>query len=744
MKNPTSKLLALLLSVVLVLSLLPAVWASEDELRDTVVLQTQSIMDILWTKQKRNARASADFEAMQTGGVRPTIYYESTTMSVPYKGVPVSSKGGSLEAFVTELNSGNAESIVKGIPHLVLEDYNDYVGMDMNSFLVDIVSRVSADAPTSVKDALTHKSMVSLAGAVDSNAVDSKSAADPAAVKAAYSQLKKGDILLAWNDNADVGIASNNDSPTQVDYPKVSVLVVKEVNGDQVTVMYAGYHQPEWHFTCSKCGAASTELTYRFPRAHSYHNKYGTWKNFITHKETYPDSNCNGTWKGLYATTWRTETVSFDQLIGGPAGSNVPYGSDSTYLPYTLAVYSAGTVKADVKATPNVDASAITGGFSAKVTSNYRIVGFEAVLTSASGLVQRFPSAAADWKSWSVNYKDPALDQALMETKSGNYKLELFVQSGLADPATGKIPTVSVLTMDFSLDAATLQLSADKTGVSQGDTVTVTLKSLKDGITDFKTAVDYDPIYFDFDEARSKAASPNITFTNDVDMTSVDPMAQVNVRYAGSATKAGSTPVKLYFTAKRTGLYSASDVSSFKMLFLQTSTTAGATDDQLVADRADGLAPITVGFNTVLYKNYAGDNDLLLVFVSNDYEALVKKTELPMMYNNILMEEVTQARYHINENRYLVCFGTIGKDLDPMNVSMNEASDATMSPEIEYSDDVNMSGFVDVADAQAIMNIANGQLPLDGNVTKWLRADINRDGKVDAKDRDALINSLMN
>lgn len=755
MKKPTSKLIALLLTVVLVLSLVPAtVWASEDDLRDAVVAQTQSIMDVLWTKQKRNARASADADAMRSAGVRPTIYYESTDLFIPYKGVAVSWKSGTLESFVAEISAAGEEAaLVKGIPNLVLDDYNDYVGMDMNSFLTDVVSRVSAEAPTTVKEALTHKAMVSLAGAVNASAADSKSAADAAAVKAGYAKLKKGDILLAWNDNCDWGMVSNTDTKTveQIGYPRVSALVVKEVNGDKVTVMYAGYHQPEWHFICNKCGQESTELTYRFPRAHSFYNNYDTWKGFTTHNVTYPESTCKGTWEGQYATTWRTETVTYDQLLGGALGSNVPYGSDSTYLPYTLAAYSNGAAKVEVKASNATAAADISGGFKVTVSSNYRIAGFEAVLTSSDGSEQRFPSVAPDYKSWTATYSDPALDLALMESKLGKYKLELFAKTGCAD-AKGNTPLVSAYTMDFTLEAASFKFSTDKTAVPQGDTVTAKITAQKDGIAVIKTAVAFDPDCFTFDEARSKAASPNVTFSTEFGGTAINPTGQVNVRYSGKAVAANATPVTLYFTATRTGLYPVMEgVNPFKMLFLQTSATEGASDAQLESDRADGMGQIVVGFNTLLYKNYAAGNDLVLAFVSNAYEDLVKKTTLPMLYDGKLMDEVTQARYTIDDNRYMVCFGYIGPNLDPMLITKNEASGATMSPEIAYNEfnpglfhDVNQSGVVDVADAQTIMNIANGTLPLEGNVTKWYRADINRDGQVNAADRDALMSYLMN
>ena len=75
-------------------------------------------------------------------------------------------------------------------------------------------------------------------------------------------------------------------------------------------------------------------------------------------------------------------------------------------------------------------------------------------------------------------------------------------------------------------------------------------------------------------------------------------------------------------------------------------------------------------------------------------------------------------------------------------MTKDPADKPTMCPEIKYSNDVNLTGAVDINDAQAIANIYNGKLPLEGNETRWFRADINRDGKVDIKDRNELMSSL--
>jgi len=753
MKNRASKFLALALGLVLVVSMLPAVSANNDQLRNVVLTQTQKIMDLTYTIDTRIARAdiSGDaerFAAYHEGGILPIAYFEYNRIKFPIKGVMMESNGGSYEAIEDSINKdfnklteGHTVDVNGKVPKVGdIPGFNPanqpdesaapYLGFDMNSFLVDIVSRVSADVPTTVKEALKHESMVALLDGANLSAATSKAAiTDATAAKAAYGKMGKGDILLAWNDNAVAAEAA-----------KIHVMVVKEVSGNNVTVMYPAYSQPVYTFRCDGCGA----LDYEGPTSaatpdHITSNSYYRFKNLHTHKELDSTTSCKGRWQCVTGTTWRTETVTMDDLLGQGAGK-VPYASEG-YLPYTLAAYTNGSPAVSVKGTTTDTAATITGGFNAKVTSNYRIIGFEAVLTNANGHVQRFPSFANGYKNWEYDYSDPALDLALMESTKGQYKLELFVQAGPADNS-GNVGKALAMSMEFGLEGAALKLECNKTGVPQGGTATVSLVAQKAGMTAIKTVMSYEYKLFDFDMEASKKASPNVTF--------VDNGAEgIAIRYAGPATKENTVPVKMYFTAKRTGdrAVKAENVTPFKMLELSVATAANATDAQLLPDRADGMATTTVGFNTLLHKNYVGDNDLLLVFFSDNDVELYKTTELPMLYDGKLMQEVTQAHYPLDGVPWLMCFGYIGPDLDPMKLSVDESEKPTISPEIVYwaeaNLDVNESGFTDISDAQMIANIYNGKLPLEGNVVKWLRADVNRDGKVDVQDRNELLNSLF-
>lgn len=751
MKHKLSKILALALGLVLIVSMVPAVSANNDQLRNVVLTQTQKIMDLTYTITSRVARAdiSDDAERMAAyheGGILPIAYFEYNRLRFPIKGIMMDANGGSYEAIVGTIDP-NVNQVLEAStvdlngktpklgdiagPKTTILVPSDYLGMDMNSFLVDIVSRVSADVPTTVKEALKHPAMVALMDGANLNAATSKDAiTDAAAAKAAYGKMQKGDILLAWNDNAVAAEAA-----------KIHVMVVKEVSGNNVTVMYPAYSQPVYTFRCDTCGA----LDYEGPTSaatpnHIESNSYYRFKSLFSHKQLDSTTDCKGRWQCVTATTWRTETVTMDDLLGQGTGK-VPYASEG-YLPYTLAAYTNGSPAVSVKGTSTATEATIAGGFTAKLSSNYRLVAVEAVLTSDSGHVQRFPSFVKGWKNWEYDYSDPALDLALMDSQPGKYKLDLYVTSGPADNS-GNLPSNLAYSMDFTLAGPAVKLTADKSTVAQGGTVTVSLTAQRGGMTAIKTAVSYDGDRLTFDAAASKKASPNVTFTDNGEDT-------VDIRYAGAAVNANTTPVKLYFTAKRTGGHAvkAADVTPFKMLELNVSEAADATDAQLEPDRADGLANLAVGYNTLLYKNYAGGNDLLLVFFSDCEVSLYQKTELPMLYDGKLMEEVTQAHYLLDGVPWTMCFGHIGPNLDPALVALDEADSPTLSPEIEYwaeaNLDVNESGFVDISDAQMIANIYNGKVALEGNVIKWLRADVNRDGKVDIKDRNQLLDSLFN
>lgn len=95
-----------------------------------------------------------------------------------------------------------------------------------------------------------------------------------------------------------------------------------------------------------------------------------------------------------------------------------------------------------------------------------------------------------------------------------------------------------------------------------------------------------------------------------------------------------------------------------------------------------------------------------------------------------------------NEYCYLVLTQTLTQDEANAKVDIADGS-ATI---IDYGCDVNMTGLVDVCDAQLVYNMYNAlyqDFDNDVTVEKFLRADINGDGKVNVEDAATIISVIL-
>ena len=66
--------------------------------------------------------------------------------------------------------------------------------------------------------------------------------------------------------------------------------------------------------------------------------------------------------------------------------------------------------------------------------------------------------------------------------------------------------------------------------------------------------------------------------------------------------------------------------------------------------------------------------------------------------------------------------------------------------EIDYGMDVNKTGKIDASDAQLVYNMYNAMYAgtdADVTVEKYLRADVNHDGKVTVEDAAAIIAGIL-
>jgi len=197
---------------------------------------------------------------------------------------------------------------------------------------------------------------------------------------------------------------------------------------------------------------------------------------------------------------------------------------------------------------------------------------------------------------------------------------------------------------------------------------------------------------------------------------------------------------KAVFTAIPAGRLPVTEgIQPFKILKLST-----AQGGRMAGDRAEGVVSTTQGYTSVVYRDYIKTSGLDLVLVYVYDQSIVLKSAMSMTYGGNLMYEVSDANYSIDGNRYICTFGYLTPNADVSLVSHSTQSDAVMCTELKYSSDVNQSGVVDINDAQTIANIYNGTLALQGNEARFLLADIDRNGQVDASDRMALVEQLMN
>lgn len=689
-------------------------------LREAAVAQGQFIANVPWTMENRVAKANVTGErldAFNNGGIFPTTYFEYSRLRFPIRGVMVESNTGTVEQFMEMFDPATTK--VEGHGHVPDRSY--YVGMDINAFIADVIARVSPTPVTSLKQALTDDSLELLMEGVNLSAASSKAAVGGMNISdasVAYDKLQKGDLLLAWDDNADTAVS-----------PRIHALLVEAVDSvkDEVTVIYPSYNLLLWHLECEECGTRDTYGPSSAALPEHVNSVNYAFASFKRHSDTYPDAGCNGAWKPVYASSWYTRTVSYSDLLG----AGVPSGS-VCYLPYTLDVYS-NPVEPKVEFAADATAETLVGGFAASITSNYRITGVEAVLKQQGGESRTFTSYAAS-AGWAWEYSDNKLNQALMECAPGSYELTVNVLLGTTEKGKSAFQPIGVFQQAFSVAESSFMLCSDKTQVEQGEPFAVSLTTLEDGYTGVSATLLADVNHYVFDVQASQKASPNTVFTQQTD-------GGVKAEYYGAALSKDSVAIQFVFAPVRTGGWGASEgIVPFRVSSILASKKAGASREDLCTSRAGGNGfVVAIGRNTQVFRDYVKGYDLVLAYMMVDeMRNQSGNTKLKMSYDGNPMYDVTTSYYNINGNSWLRIYGYITPNADTSKI---EKSDKT-SPELKYSNDVNQSGHVDITDVQAIANIRNGRMPLEGNMIKWLMADIDRNGVVDMEDQEALVRVL--
>ena len=147
----------------------------------------------------------------------------------------------------------------------------------------------------------------------------------------------------------------------------------------------------------------------------------------------------------------------------------------------------------------------------------------------------------------------------------------------------------------------------------------------------------------------------------------------------------------------------------------------------------------TVKINPPKYEvestEYVAGHSLILVYTDHDGMAFT--------YDGHTMYDVTAAGYELNGKSYSHVYGIVMKgEADESKL----AYAAGTSTAIEYSDDINYSGKVDLQDVVATVGVYNARTEFmnDANMRMVLRADVNHSKNVNSDDIALVFNVVKN
>ena len=358
---------------------------------------------------------------------------------------------------------------------------------------------------------------------------------------------------------------------------------------------------------------------------------------------------------------------------------------------------------------------------------DYRIVQVDAVL-SQPGKEDRIFTNYPGYADWSYDFANEELDKALAGSTAGSYSLGLNVHTGpVTDPEKMEVPVVKAYKLELALEDPSFELVAPRDQVHQGQNFAVSVKTMVPGVSGASMNMSFDSKHFVLDLEKSRSTSSGATIEyNESNKT-------ISIKYSGAALDKGGAIANIYFTAKRTG---GLPIAADKVKPFEISAAMVSTGGELVPGRVGGgQANPGIGYNIVIHENYAGDNDLLLVFAEGQ--------PFKATYRGTRMKDVSLPYIWVDGQMFSHVYAYVEPDVDPINVtaeSVTSSAGVVLSYSVDFNGDVNRSGMVDINDVQCIQNIIDGTLPLDQ--IKYLRADVDRNGKVDTNDMTALLSQL--
>ena len=428
--------------------------------------------------------------------------------------------------------------------------------------------------------------------------------------------------------------------------------------------------------------------------------------------ETYLASNPEA--KLLYGTVFYVDhELTFYEIWNGKAATSSTPVIRSGHMAFTMNAYTQGGVEAArIDISSGFDPENARAGVILGVDSSYRLISGTVVLTDLTQNKVLYENEHFfRFNASSSMYEDPALNDAMATLAEGSYRLEISIKSGpVTDLSTLEVPTTKVMDETFTVRKSELTLAADRTRVHQGEQVTVTVAA--QGAADrIKAGLSYDMNLFELDMAATRKANPGIDLQNDT-LTKA-----VKVDHE-------SAQIELIFTALRSGSEPVlgADAPRFTLTEGHVARPGGGLTDAFA--RGNFLA-VELGYNLKVFRDYLPGWDLVLVFTMEN---------APFTYDNNPMCDVGRSGYLVDGMGFPCTYAWLAPNADTAKLDPGTEEGA----DVNYGADTNLSGWVDLADAQQVANVLRGAVTPSSDMVRSLAADVNKDGKVTQDDITAI------
>ncbi len=428
--------------------------------------------------------------------------------------------------------------------------------------------------------------------------------------------------------------------------------------------------------------------------------------------DTYLASNPSA--KVLYGTVFCVDhELTFYEIWNGKAATTSTPVVRSGHMAFTMNAYTQGGVEAArIDISSSFDPDNARAGVILGVDSSYRLISGTAVLTDLTNNKILYEGEHFfRFNASSSMYEDLALNDAMAVLTEGSYRLEISIKSGpVTDLTTLEVPSTKVMDETFTVRKSELTLTADRTLAHQGEQVTLTVAAL--GAADrIKAGISYDMNLFELDVEATRKANPGI----DIQIDNLTQTVKVDCNAA---------QIELIFTALRSG--SEPILGGDAPRFTVTDNAVARPGGTLTDGFARGnYVPVELGYNLKVFRDYLPGWDLVLVFTMEI---------APFTYDGHPMYNVSQGGYLVDGLGFPCTYAWLAPNADTERL----APGAEAGADVNCGADANLSGWVDLADAQQVANVLKGAVTPNTDMARCIAADVNKDGKVTPDDVTAI------